>query len=280
MARFRNYGPAILALGLIASCRGDEDYLRKAREAYASHDYASARNLAAKALKADPENPEPGLIEVRSLLAMGDGVAGGRAVARMVEHGGTSDELAELGGLAAILRREPDMALAQLKQAGSAEAERLRSVGWLQKQDIPKAVAHLDKAIAKGGSAQIYADYATLELIRGNLDSANGMAVKALQADPNLLASQLVSGEVARMLGKPDKALGHFRKAKSLYPGDLAAMMGEAHSLGDLGRIAELKTALDPLSTRIPDDPEVRSLLERVEAARINQPADAGIPRS
>lgn len=182
---------------------------------------------------------------------------------------------AERGGMAAILRRSPDEALAILDGAQTAEAERLRAVAWLQKHDLAQSRAHLEKAVAMGGGAQIHADFARLELIRGDVHAAQGWAARALEENPDLPAALLISAEVEAMLGRTDVALGHYRRALRLYPDNLAALLGRAQMLAASGRQAELRQALTPLLARIPHDPEVIAL-----QGRINSPGGARQPRS
>lgn len=257
------------ALLLLAACADSpEDLLAKAEAAYAAKDFTVARIHATQALRDDPQNPRLLLIQARSLLALGDGEGAQNAINRLAGSKPPAGELALLAAEAALLRRLPDRVLTVLGEEASAEAERLKAMAWLQKQDTVKAREALERAVAAGGSAAVLADFARMELIEDRPDAALDLLMRAEKADPDLLAVLLVGGEIHARRGDPARALGYFDRAVKGWPGNLAAQTGRAAVLGELGRLDDLEAALKPLEASMADNPDIRFLRARLALAR------------
>lgn len=262
---------ALSALLLLAACADSPDeLLAKAEAAYAANDFTVARLHATQALRDDPQNRRLLLIQARSLLALGDGEGAQSAIDRLAGGKRPGGELALLAAEAALLRRVPDSALAVLDGLVSPEGERLRAMAWLQKEDTGQARAALERAVAAGGSAAVFADFARLELIEDRSDAALALLARAEKADPDLLAVLLVGGELHSRRGDPGKALGYFDRAVKGWPDNLAARTGRAAVLGELGRLDELEAALKPLEASMADNPDVRFLKARLALERKN----------
>lgn len=260
---------ALSALLLLAACADSpEELLAKAEQAFAAKDFNVARIHATQALREDPQNRELLLIQARSLLALGDGEGAQSAINRLSGGKAASGELALLAAEAALLRRAPDAVLNGLEGQAGAEAERLKALAWLQKQDTAKAREAFERAVAAGGSAAVFADFARLELIEDRSDAALDLLVKAEKADPGLLSVLLVGGEIHARRGDPGKALGYFDRAVKGWPGNIAAQTGRAAVLGELGRLDELEAALKPLEASMADNPDIRFLKARLALAR------------
>lgn len=168
----------------------------------------------------------------------------------------------------ALVQRQSERVLELLSGDHSPEGERLKATARLQLNDLGAAAAHLDAGIAAGGSAAVYADYARLELIRGDLARAEAMQAKAEQGGDAGLATLLTGGEIALARKQPDRALGYFDRAAALYPDNLAVLSNRAQSLAELGRWSELAPLITELERRLPDDPEVAALRQRLVLRR------------
>ncbi|MFM5950471.1 MAG: tetratricopeptide repeat protein [Novosphingobium sp.] len=273
--------PFLLAL---AAC-GDspEASLEKAKSEFAAHDYAAARIHLAAFLAANPGNREAQLLQARTLLALGDGDGAQAALAALIGGGAPQGELAELAAEAALLRGVPDVALTMLGNAPGPEAERLRAMVALAKNDRAGAQGHFETAISAGGSARVYADYARFQLMAGAVAEAEELAAKAQKAGPDAIDTLLIQGQLAVRRGDLVKALGYYERAGKLYPASLAALTGQAAVLGDLGRGDAMQAAVDRAAAIAPKDPAVIFLQARAAAGRkdwakvraIVQPIDA-----
>ena len=253
------------ALLLLAAC-GDspEVHYAKAQTAFAAHDFAEAR-IHLNAILADkPDDRNAMLLQARTLVAMGEGDAARVLLEKLAGGQPPQGEVAELSAQAALLRRLPDVAVQMLQGVETAEAYRLRSIAAMQKQNLDAAETAIAKAAELGGSAQIFADYARLLLIKGDIPAATQMAAKAKQAGPNELGTLLIDGELAIRRGDLALALADYEKADKLFPQNIAAMSGKASVLGELGRMEELDAALKPLIATVPNDPTVTYLRAKV----------------
>ncbi len=168
----------------------------------------------------------------------------------------------------ALVQRQSGRVLELLSGDHSPEAERLKATARLQLNDLGAAAEHLDAGIAAGGSAAVYADYARLELIRGDLARAEAMQAKSEQGGDTGLATLLTGGEIALARKQPDRALGYFDRAAALYPDNLAVLSNRAQSLAELSRWSELAPLITELERRLPDDPEVAALRQRLVLRR------------
>lgn len=277
-----------LLLALSACADSPEESLAKARAEFAANDFAAARIHLASYLTAKPEDREAQLLQVRTLVALGDGHGAETAMAQLTGGKPPEGELAELAAEAALLRGVPDVALQLLGNRGGAEAERLRAVAALQKNDPRQAQTHFEASIEAGGNARAFADYARFHLMNGAIAEAEAMADRAAKAAPDGLDTLLVQGQLAVRRGDLARALGHYQRAGKIYPGSLAALLGQAAVLGDMGRTGEMQAVVDRAVAIAPRDRTVIFLQARAAAGRKDwamvratlQPVEAEIPQN
>ena len=258
--------PALLALA--ACAESPEQSYAKAQSEFAAHDYAAARIHLIGALQAQPANRAMRLMLAKTLLALGDGDGAGTALALLTGTTAAGGELAELSAEAALLRKAPDVALGLLGPVASVEAERLRALALIQKQDMVGAQQHFETGLAAGGSARLFADYARYRLLSGDIAGADELAAKAAKADPDGIDSLLIGGLIAVRRGNLQTALDRYARAAKLYPASVAALTGKAAVLGDLGRSDEMQKVLDRAAVAAPTDLTVVFLRARNAAAR------------
>jgi tetratricopeptide (TPR) repeat protein len=257
------------ALLLLSACGASPAELQATAEAaFARHDYNSAKADVAAALRAQPESCALLLLQARTLLALGDGEGAGATLSRLADATAPTGEMAELAAEAALLRKAPDSAEKFLTGRNSVEASRLRALAAIQRGDIAAAGNHFAGAIAAGGSGRAFADYARFRHIAGDVSGAQEMLAKAQQADPAGIDTLLVAGEIAASRGDFAAALASFDRAVKSYPASMAALIGKAAVLSDLGRIAEMEKVLAVVSASAPDSPDVAYLNARAAAAR------------
>lgn len=257
-----------LALFLGACGMSAEDKFDQAQAAYAEHQYRLAKLNLADALADRPNDPQLLVLQARTLVALGDGVGAGAALDRLPAERASSAELRELAAEAAILRNAPQLALDKLGDLGSAGAHRLRALAAIQTGDIAGAEGHFAKAVQAGGDVRAFTDFARYKLMSGDAAGALAMAAKAKQLDPAALDTLLVTGQLAARQGDLKAALETYDRAARLYPHSLAALIGKAAVLGDLGRLEEMKPLVRELAARAPNDRSVLYLRSREATAR------------
>ena len=276
--------PAVL---LLASC-GDspEELYRDANTAYAAHDFSAARAKVIAALKEQPDKADYILLQVRTLIALGDGEGAKTALDRLARFRKISPEVQALTAETALLRKHPQDALNVLGDEESVEAERLRALAYLQLEDPDKAQRHFARSVDLGGSARTFADFAQLRMTNGDAAGASEMLIRAQKADPDAIDTLLVTGEFAQKSGDLKTALDAYQQAGKLYPDSFAARLGEVAVLGDLGRLDEMDKRIGVLSSKGVKGLEIVWLKARSAAARkdwakvrdLVQPDDTTIP--
>lgn len=262
--------PTLVVALLLAGCADDpQAAAARAREAVARHDYPAAQVELAAALAANPADPGLTELHARTALAMGDGVAAKASLDRLPATRRPADH-ALLMAEAALLREQPDEALALLGSDGSARALRLRALAFLAKGDRARAAEILAHGVkAHPSDAALLAAHARVTLMGGNAVQARVMADRALAADPGLLEPMLVDAQVATAQGDLGRALATYDKAVKQYPGNLAALSGKAAVLGDLGRTDEMEALLARIGGT-GSDGSVAYLRARAAAAKGN----------
>ncbi len=235
-----------LTLALLAGgCGADPQALgAKARREFAAHNYLAAQTDLAAALAATPGDPALIELHARNALAMGDGIAAGGSLEKLAGLRRPAD-FSLLLAEAALLRGQAADAQRALGRDASPAGQRLRGLALLA-QDNPAGAA---QAFAAGLAAQprhapLLASFARLKLMGGDPAEARALADRALAADPDLLDAMVVDGQIATAEGRLGKALAAYAKAGKRYPGNLAALTGQAGLLGDLGRTDELAALL------------------------------------
>lgn len=275
--------PILLAL---AGCSvSPDESLANARKALAAHDYPAARVHLAAALAGKPGDKAILLLQARTMIALGDGEGARTALETLTGGAAPQGELAELSAEAALLRAKPDLALAALGQSATPEAERLRALAAIQQGRMADALAYFDKGVAAGGNPRLFADYARFKLISGDTAGAAALADKARKAGPMEIDTLLVDGQLAVRRGDLKAALEAYDAALRRYPASLAALTGKAAVLGDLGRTAEMKQALDQAAAFAPRAPGVLFLRAKAAAnakdwagvREVVQPAEQGL---
>lgn len=235
-----------LALALMLAGCGDDPQARasKARLEFAAHDYLAAQSDLAAALSAKPDDPSLLELHARNALMMGDGVAAGASLGKLSSAGRPKD-FALLVAEAALLRGQFQEALSVVGADRSAAAQRLRGLALLgEGNSMGAAEAFVAGLAVQLDHAALLASLARLRLQGGNTAEARQLADKALAADRDLLDAMLVDGQIATAEGNLGRALASYRTAAKRYPGNLAALTGQAGILGDLGRTDELTALL------------------------------------
>ncbi|MCT2399551.1 tetratricopeptide repeat protein [Novosphingobium mangrovi (ex Huang et al. 2023)] len=254
---------------LLSGCGVDpRQQYNRAKDAYAAHDYLSAKLDLVDLLEKDTGNRDARELLVRSYLALGDGEAAAAALLKLDPAQRPADYKVMLGE-AALLRSRPDEALEAVGQVKGAGAERIRALAYLGKDNREAAAAAFAKGMISGQrDPRLLADYARFTLQQGDVKKARSLVDAALQADPNSLDALLVNGRTATAEGQLSLALDSYSRALDSYPGNLAAIVGKASVLGDLGRTDEMEQLLDSARSKVGGSDALTYLQARAAAAR------------
>jgi tetratricopeptide (TPR) repeat protein len=258
-----------IALLFLAACADSPSELfAKANAAYSAHDYTAAKLHLAAALDEDPTSRKLLLLQARTMIALGDGNGAGTALEKLAGNSIPQGELAELSAEAALLRKAPELAAKLLGDMTSPEAERLRALAAIQKEEFSAAGSHFAKSVEMGGNARAFADYSRYKLMAGDLPGAIAMVERAQKVAPDALDTLLVRGQIAVRQGDLKLALENYSRASQHYSTNLAALSGQAAVLGDLGRIKEMSAIIARIEGLAPNDPTVIYLSARASMAR------------
>lgn len=263
--------PALCAIALallVAGCDADPHSLAaKARSEYSSHNYLAAQADISAALAVTPNDPALIELNARNALALGDGIVAASSLEKLRVRSRPAD-FAQLVAEAALLRGKPEDALAALGKDETAPSLRLRGLALLAQGNKAGALAAFEAGIAAAPRhAPLLASMARLKLMGGETAEARRLADRALSADADLLDAMLVDGQVATAEGSLGRALASYTKAGKRYPGNLAALIGQAGLLGDLGRTDELAALLADFKG-ISSDGAMAYLKARLAAAK------------
>lgn len=261
---------AILPLLLALSACGlsQEERLAEAEAALARNDYHTARIHLTEALRKMPGDRKVLELQLRTLLGLGDGYGAQSVLATMFGDEIPSGRFAEMAAEAALLRDAPDSVAALLGDLATPEAERLRALSALMREDRAEAERRFEAAIEAGGSTRAYADFARFRLMGDDLPAAQALLAEADRRDANDIDVLLVGAQIATQRGDLKQALDRYTRAEQLYPGNFAAMLGRAAVLGDLGRLDEMQSVLVSARSHAPNDRNVSYLEARLAQAQ------------
>ncbi len=256
-----------MALGLLGCTDNPQERAERARKAFAENDYRAAQVDLAAALAASPADPALLELHARNALAMGDGIAASASLAKLVE-GRRPKDFALLQAESALLRQLPDDALAALGSDDTAEAQRLRALALLAKDDREGAANAFATGLARGADdVRLLADYARFSLMSGDIEQARRLADRAKAVMPKSIDVLLADAAVSTAQGRLAEALAAYDAAAKAYPGNLAALAGKAAVLGDLGRTRDMEATLASLA-EVRGGGRVAYLQARAAAAR------------
>ena len=254
---------------VLAACSADpQALLARARQEYAGHDYKAAQLDLATVLKTRPDDAAALELHARTLLALGDG-EGGRAALERLPTGTRPADYALLLGEASLLRHKSDLARAAVANNPTAEAQRIRAqAALLDGNETEAARLFTAGETAPGPQARLLADHARLLLHKQDISGARALADRALKADPHSLDARLMLASLAVASGDLAGALARYDEIARNWPGNLAALIGKAAVLGDLGRTQAMEDVLSAATRAGAREPSLAWLQARLAAAK------------
>ena len=267
---------SLLAMSLLAcSGEGGGDAAAQAVEALDRQDFIAARDNAARALKADPQDADMLLVLASSQVAIGQSDAALRAIDRLESVAGVSDE-------SALLRAE-----ALIQQSRSADAWRLRAIAAIREEDDAATEAAFARGLeAPGERFKLRATEANWLVDRAEAERAARAVAELQETAPTRLETLFVTARLAQLQGDGAKALGNYQKILDQAPLDRPALLGTIAELGAQGRIDEVRPLVERGRKAMPGDVEFLFLAARLEAEEGNwreardmlQKAEARLP--
>jgi len=251
----------LLASGLLmASACSSHDpaaSFAKARQEFASEDYAAARADVLAALEHDGTNRDMLALLVRSQLLLGDGDGAQATITRLKDAGGTGPELVRMAAEAALLRDQPGQVLSLLGNDVSPDAWRLRAAAHVALEETPAALEAFRKGMAAGEDFQLARDYARFLLSAQDYAGAGNAMAVVRKLGPGRLDALQLEGEFAQAQNRLDEARVAYERAAKAFPtriepllalADLADMGGK---LDDAGGFMASAAAIAPRDARV-----------------------------
>lgn len=223
------------------------------------------------AIKARPDDPAVRVMQARTYLLLGDGIAAQAELERAVQLGTPRSAVAHLIGEALQLQglnREALAALDGAEAGRDAYVERVRGRALMALGEMGEAGAALERALASApADPRTLVEAARYHRATGDIAAAIAAADRALAAAPRDVPAITLRGELTRLQYGLAAALPWFDRALAVDPNDVTALLERAATLGELGRmndmLADTRKAL-ALSPRQP----MAYYLQAVLAAR------------
>ena len=259
---------SLLALSLLAcSGEGGGDAAAQATEALDRQDFIAARDSAALALKADPQDADMLLVLASSQVAIGQSDAALRAIDRLESVAGVSDESAMLRAEALLQQSRPQDARAAIEGIDNADAWRLRAIAAIREEDDAATREAFARGLqSHGESFKLRATQAHWFLEQGDVGSAAEAVAHLRKTAPDRIETLFVSARLAQAQGNGAEALSHFEQILERAPLDRPALLGAIAELGAAGRLGEVRPLVERGRKAMPNDVEFVFLAARLEA--------------
>ena len=267
------------------------DPYRRGVAALAKGDARTARVEFLNVIKADPANKAARIMQARTYLKLGDGIAAEAEVDRARALGVPVALTLPLKAHALLLQDRPADALRVLAGASGAYAEWMRARSHDALGDDAQAAADYERAIALAPrDSAIWTDAARFRRSNGALADAMQAADRAVAADPANAEALTLRGELTRGQYGLRAALPWFDRAIQIDDNYVDAHLERAATLGEMGAmhamLAETRRvlALSPnnamafylqavLAARAGNFGLARSLYQRTQGRMDGQPA-------
>lgn len=277
------YVLALLILMLPAAAQAaDRQAAQQAVVAGVRHFYEgnpqAARIELLNAIKADGEWGLAHALQARLYLALGDGVAAEAELRRALDLGVPEAQIQHLLLNAWLLQKDYDRVLgapelSDVAPVSRGYAARIRAGAAMVRGDISLAAKNFDLAInVAPNSAQLWTDIGNFRLLGGNVGGAIEAAVRAINLKPNNIDTMMLMGRLVRDQYGLIAALPWFEKVVERDPGNIAAMVQAAATLGEAGRARDMLAMTRRIQAVEPRNPDAL-YLQAVLAARAAKPA-------
>jgi serine/threonine protein kinase len=148
---------------------------------------------------------------------------------------------------------------------------RARQESWLFTPDaLERAIGYLqngleiigENALLYAGMAYVYDQCVNIGLdIETNIANTRKYAEKALALDPDSAEAHIALGHLSQILGDDLRGVTHLKKALTINPGDIHATIWLCVSLGNTGKISEMRSLVENLRQIDPLTPMTRAAI-------------------
>lgn len=257
-----------LLLTLSACGESPADRLARARQEISDMELSAARVDLVAALAEQGDDPATLRLLADVQLRLGDGEGAAATAERLERAGAPPTDLVPIRAEAALLRGNPEAALALLGTAATPAAERVRAAALLATQDAAGALAALRRGVAAGADPLLLRDYARFLIGAGDFDGAASQIAALSRLQPEGFDALMLGADLAVRRGRHAEAHDLLDKAIARYPRVPDALIARATVYDLQGRLDEAVAMTNRAAAIAPDDPRVRDL--KVQFAAMN----------
>jgi len=230
-----------------------------------------ARDLAAQAVRGDPDNENAHILLARALLALQDGVGAEGEIQRAVDAGYDPKAVPQWRAEAWVLQGKTDKAPAEADKAPAGLRPyglRIRARALTAQGDFAGAGAALDEALRLApDNAGVWMDLGRYRFAAGDLIGAAQASDRAVRLAPGYIDALILRGEIVRSQYGLVAALPWFEQALKRDPARHDVLIEYAATLGDMGRTVDAVAATRRALAARPGSPQAL-YLQAVIAAR------------
>ena len=207
----------------------------------------AARDLAAEAVRGDPDNENAHIVLARALLALQDGVGAEGEIHLAVDAGYDARAVPQWRAEAWVLQGKTDKAPAEADKAPEKLRPyglRIRARALTATGDYAGAQNALDEALRLApDDAGVWTDLGRFRFAAGDLLGAAEASDRAVKLAPGSVDALVLRGEIVRSQYGLVAALPWFEQALKRDPARHNALIEYAATLGDAGRTVDALAA-------------------------------------
>lgn len=232
---------------------------------------SAARDLAAEAVRGDPDNENAHIVLARALLALQDGVGAEGEIQRAVDAGYDAKVVPQWRAEAWVLQGKTDKAPAEADKAPANQKVyglRIRARALTATGDYAGAQNALTEALRLApNDGGVWTDLGRFRFAAGDLLGAAEASDRAVKLAPGSVDALVLRGEIVRSQYGLVAALPWFEQALKRDPARHNALIEYAATLGDAGRTVDAIAATRRALAVRPGSPQAL-YLQAVIAAR------------
>ena len=266
----------VMALCLATPAAAQTDAFARGVKALEAGRPRVARVEFMNAIAAAPRDPRPHLMQARTFLLLGDGIAAEAEVRRAQALGAPAADTRHLLAEAQLLGGGPQAALKTLWGGPSRYPAAAAHIKGRAQQALgataAAALAYSEALRLAPRDHRLWINIARFRLQTGERAGAIAAAERALALRPGYLPAIVLRGVLVRTQYGLEAALPWFARALEANPDHVPALIEQATTLGDLGRTSAMLATTREVLRLQPDNPDARYLQAALAARAGNIP--------